>query len=125
MARSLRIAQMTLRLTGLVLIILGALIWGGQGNLAQAHAALGLVFVLALWCLAALGFRARAGMALALRAVVWGFVVLLLGMLQTRMWPGPQHVYIRVLHLVVGLVAMVIGEMLGASIKRSHAGTRG
>ncbi len=107
------------------MIILGALIWTGRSDLAQPHAALGVLFVFSLWCLAALGFRARAGRGLAFRAVVWGFVVLLFGMLQTGMWPGPRHVYIRVLHLIVGLIAIGIGEMLGARIKRAHPGTRG
>ena len=124
-ARLLRIVQLTFRLTALLLLILGALIWGGRSNLAQPHAALGMLFVLSLWCLAALGFRTRAGVPLAFRAVFWGFVVLIFGMVQVNMWPGPQHVYVRILHLVVGLAAIGLGEMLGARIKRAHHGTRG
>lgn len=125
MARVLRIVQLTFRLSGLLLIVLGALIWAGQSSLAQPHAALGMLFVLALWCLAALSFRTRAGMALGFRAVIWGFIVFLFGIMQVQMWPGPLHVYIRIAHLIIGLIAIAIGEMLGARIRRAHHGSTG
>jgi hypothetical protein len=109
MLRTIRVAQITIRLTGLALIILGILLWTGNTGLRQAHMGLGLLFVLALWSLAA----------------VWGLVVLWLGMVQTRVWPGSAHVYVRVLHLLVGLVAIGVGEALAARIKRVHGAPRG
>jgi hypothetical protein len=41
------------------------------------------------------------------------------------MWPGPRHVYIRILHLIIGLVAIGVGEMLAGRIKRAHHGSQG
>ena len=68
MLRMTRIAQMTVRLTGLALIVLGILIWTGNAALVGAHMALGLLFVLALLYLGGLGFRARIGRGLPIRA---------------------------------------------------------
>lgn len=121
MLRLVRIAQLTLRMTGLLLIILGVLIWTGRTPLVPSHAALGALFVLSLWVLAILGFYSRAGMALSFRTAVWATLVLAFGVLQTRMWPGPWHVYIRVVHLFIGIVAIGVGEMLAARIKRAAA----
>jgi len=92
----------------------------GGGGLKQAPVDVGLLFVLALWCLSALGFRARASVGLAVRASVWGFVVLGFGMAQSQIWVGPLHVYVRVMHLLVGLLALGLAETLAGRIKRSH-----
>jgi hypothetical protein len=117
MLRMTRIAQMTVRLTGLLLIVLGILIWTGNAAVTGAHMALGLLFVLALLYLSVLGARARVGMGLVIRAVIWAIVVLIFGMMQTQLWPGSPHVFVRVLHLVIGLVAISIGELLAGRIR--------
>jgi hypothetical protein len=117
MLRLTRIAQMTVRLTGLLLIVLGILIWTGDSALIGVHMALGLLFVLALLFLSGLGVRARIGLGLVIRAVLWAIVVLIFGMIQTRIWPGSPHVFVRVLHLVIGLVAISVGELLGGRIR--------
>jgi hypothetical protein len=117
MLRMTRIAQMTVRLTGLALIVLGILIWTGNSSLIGAHMILGLLFVLALLCLGGLGFRARVGTGLAIRAIVWALVVLWFGMIQGQIWIGRPHIFVRVLHLVIGLVAISVGELLGVRIR--------
>jgi hypothetical protein len=117
MLRLTRIAQMTIRLTGLALIVLGILIWTGNAALVGAHMALGLLFVLALLFLAGLGVRARAGMGMVIRTVIWAIFVLIVGMVQTQVLPGSAHIVVRVVHLIIGLVAISIGEMLGGRIK--------
>jgi hypothetical protein len=120
MLRKVRIVQLMLRLTGMLQIVMGVLMWTGNGDaLRQAHMGLGLLFVLSLWALAALGFRARVSVGLAIRAAVWGIVVLWLGVIQGRLWPGPLHIYVRVAHLLVGLIAIGVGEALAARIKRA------
>jgi len=121
MLRFVRILQLTLRLTGLGLLILGAFIWGGRAELTSAHVALGALFVLALWCLSAVGFRRRAATGLAVRGVIWGAIVLYFGMAQQQLLVGASHVFIRILHLIVGLVAIGLGEALGARIRRANS----
>lgn len=122
MLRLMRFVQMTVRLSGLALLILGVLIWTGNQQLIPAHMGLGLLFVLALWSLAALSFRSRTAVGLGVRASIWGIVVLWLGLVQRQVWPGPPHVYVRVLHLIVGLSAIGVAEMLGARLKAGIAG---
>lgn len=115
-------AQMLVRLLGVVLIVLGVLFWTGIArSLIPLHMLLGLLLVLALWVLAALGARARVGTGLVVVAVLWGIVVLVVGMVQTRLLPGAAHWVIQVLHLVIGLVAMSFAEVVAGRIKRGTA----
>jgi hypothetical protein len=124
MLRTVRIAQLVLRLTGLTQIVIGVLIWAGRGDdFLQGHMGLGLLFVLSLLCLAALGLWSRVSVGLAVRAVVWGIVVLWFGMVQSRIWPGQLHVYVRVAHLLIGLIAIGVGEALAARLKRTASPT--
>jgi len=110
---------MFIRLAGLTLLILGVLIWTGNGSsLMNAHATLGGLLVLALWVLAALGARAGISWALVVRAVIWGIVALLFGILHPRMMVGAMHWVIQSLHLVVGLVTIGVGEIVAAAIRR-------
>lgn len=44
----------------------------------------------------------------------------MLGMSQTRLLPGDAHWVIRVLHLLVGIVAMSLGQGLASRIKQIH-----
>jgi hypothetical protein len=79
---------------------------------------LGFVLVLLLWALAGLAARAGAGLGLAGLGIVWGLVVVALGMTQTRLLPGDFHWVIKLLHLLVGLAALGLAERLAAGIKR-------
>jgi len=119
--RLLGIIQMTIRLTGVALIILGGLLWTGHIEVRQAHMGIGGLFVLALWLLAAVAFRMRVAAGLGVRVVVWGMVVLVLGLFQGQLLSdSATHVYIRILHLVAGLIAIGLAELLAGPIKRSH-----
>jgi len=61
------------------------------------------------------------GAGLVALAVLWGIIVLALGMTQTRLMPGSAHWVIRVLHLLVGLFAIRLGEVLAQRIKAVRA----
>ena len=115
-------AQMLVRLLGVVLIILGALFWVGTARgLIPLHMALGSVLVLALWVLAGIGARARVGTGLVAFAIIWGIIVLAVGMGQMSWLPGSAHWVVRCLHLVVGLVAMGFAEVIGGRVRRGTA----
>jgi len=117
-------ARMLIRITGVLLILLGLAFWAGRAiNLVPLHMLLGLILVLSLWTLAGIGFRARVGAGLAVFAVVWGLVVLWLGMAQRTMLPGSSHWVIQVLHLLLGLGAMGLGESLAGKIGRAGVAT--
>ena len=68
--------------------------------------------------MAFLAARAGVSMKLTALAFVWGLVVVILGLTQTQILPGNLHWLIEVLHLVLGLGAIGLGEGLSARIKR-------
>jgi hypothetical protein len=98
---------MLVGITGAVQIVLGLLFWTGHLlTLIPLHMVIGFVFVLALWTTAALAALARVPWSYAVLAFAWGVVVILLGLTQQQLLPGPNHWIIRALHLLVGLGAM-------------------
>lgn len=111
-------AQLLVRATGVTQILLGMLFWAGiaQG-LVPVHMIIGLVLVLGLWTLAAVGLRTGAQRGLAALAIGWGFVVPALGMTQEQLLPGNLHPIIQILHLVVGIAAMGMAETLAGRIR--------
>jgi hypothetical protein len=103
------------RLTGLVQLATGLLFWTGTAlALLPLHLLAGLVLVLALWALAALGGRAGGGAGLPVLAALWGVLVVVLGLTQSRLLPGDAHWVIQALHLVVGLIAIGLAQRLAA-----------
>ena len=105
-------------ITGLALIVLGLFLWFGQAyQLLQLHIGLGVVLVVALLVQAALAARAGAKPGLVAFAIAWAIVVPVFGMAQMNLLPGDFHWIIRVLHLVVGLVAMRLVGVLGMIVK--------
>ncbi|HEX5416723.1 MAG TPA: hypothetical protein VFZ25_13720 [Chloroflexota bacterium] len=114
--------QMIVRFCGVVLIVLGVLFWIGTATgLVPVHMLLGLVLVLALWGLAILAGVSGGSAGFVALGIVWGLIVLALGMTQASILPGPSHVVIQILHLLVGLGALGIAESLGRGIKRRLA----
>jgi hypothetical protein len=73
--------------------------------------------VFGLWTLAALAARAGVRPPLVALAAVWGLIVPILGLTQTRLLVGSAHWLIEVLHLLVGVGAIGLAEGLAARIK--------
>lgn len=114
------VLQNAVRLIGVVLIVFGFLFWTGHSySLVPLHMRLGETLVLLLWILAILGMRAKLSPALTISALVWGLLVVLFGYTMGRLLPGRAHELIRVLHFLIGLIAIGLSEMLGARIKRA------
>lgn len=112
------VVQILIRLTWLILLVLGIVFWTGRGQeLVPAHQAVGVVFVLLLWALAYLGLRSGAATGLIVATFVWGLIVLTLGLAQTQLLTGSSHWTIQVLHLLVGIAAIGLAESLAARIK--------
>jgi hypothetical protein len=114
--------QWLIRLTGLIQIVLGVIFWLGYAlNLISLHMLIGFVLVLALWVLALLAARSGVKMSFVVLAIVWGVITLALGMTQTQLLPGAFHWVIQVIHLVVGLAAMGLGDRLAQMSQPSPA----
>lgn len=113
MQRVAKIAQIALRGSGVLVMLLGLSMWAGYGySLRNIHMLLGVIVVLSLWTLAGIAAKVGAPLLRVVMAVLWGFVVVGLGMTQTQFFPGSLHWVIRLTHLLVGIGAMAQGERL-------------
>ena len=118
MRRATTTAQMLVRATGVVQLVLGGLFWTGNAlDLVPLHQTVGFLLVFGLWTLAALAARAGVRPPLVALAAVWGLIVPILGLTQTRLLVGSAHWLIEVLHLLVGVGAIGLAEGLAARIK--------
>jgi len=112
-------------LTWLTQIVLGILFWTGNArNLVSLHMNLGYTFVAGIWLLSLLCWRAGAPGMLAVVSIVWGFVVMALGMTQTTLLPGSSHWIVQVTHLLVAIVAMALVGRLSSRVP-GMAGPKG
>ena len=115
------IAQTTVRLCFVVLIVLGVLFWTGRADsLIPLHQFLGFVLVLALWTLAVLAARSHVPVVLVAIAILWGLLLPVFGLTQTRIVPGSFHWIVQVLHLLVGLAAVGQAENLARRIREAQ-----
>jgi hypothetical protein len=119
---ALRIASWIVRIAGAAVLILGLVIWTGNGTgIRGVHMLLGITLVAALWVLAVLAARAGVSIGLVAAAVVWGLLTIGLGLTQEQILVGDQHWIVQVAHLLVGLGAIGIGEAIAARAARRPA----
>jgi len=115
---------MVLRVAVLAALILGILFWtnvvDGTG-LMVVHGLIGIVVVLSLWVLGIAQALEGGSFGLAVATFVLGFLVLLVGLFQVNWLPGSNHWIIQVIHLLLGLSAIGLGEMIGGRHKRMLA----
>ena len=118
------IAQMTIRILGTIMIVLGVLIWTGHfDSLIALHRLFGFVLVIALWTLAYLVYTSGANQGPAIAAFLWGLLAPILGLTQENILTGNGHWVIQILHLLIGLGLIGLGERLGMLIKASRPST--
>ena len=110
------------RVAGIVQIVLGLLFWTGRAlGYIPLHMSVGFVVVLGLWTLALLALVARTGAGLAAFAILWGLALPALGMTQAAILVGPWHWVIRVVHLLMGLIALGLADNLAKRVLKSRA----
>ncbi|HET8913458.1 MAG TPA: hypothetical protein VFN23_18445 [Ktedonobacteraceae bacterium] len=118
----MRITSMVLRIAGVLALIFGLLSWFGVDAIPIGiHMLLGLIVVISLWVMAFFAFRIPGGMGLAIGAIVLGILVLALGLTQTSLLPGSAHWVIQVIHLLFGLGAIGMGEMISGRARRTQS----
>jgi len=107
------VASWLVRLAGLFQIATGLLFWTGNAlALLPFHMLSGLVLVLSLWTIAVVALRGGVGAGLVALAVLWGLLVVVLGVTQTQLLPGELHWIVQLLHLLVGLAAMGLAQAM-------------
>jgi len=120
MSRTVTVVHMTLRISGVLLILLGLTFWTGNAlQLIPVHEFLGFVLVLSLWALAYFGARAGVPRGIVIAAVAWGLIAPILGLTQANLLTNNWHWVIQVLHLLVGLAAIGTGEGLVQRMRRA------
>jgi hypothetical protein len=116
------LAQMVVRVLGLVQLVLGGIVWTGKGDsLVPLHIVVGSTLVVALWVLAYLAFRMEVPTSLVILAAVWGLVLAAWGMSQEQILPETNHWITQVLHVVYGIGAVGVAEILGARIRSASS----
>ena len=123
MQLALTIAQMLIRICGVLLLILGLLIWAeGMSGLIGIHMLLGLVLVMSLVVLGILAWQQKAPVGLAAGLIVVAAVVLWVGLSQdTTLNAGPNQWLVKIVHLLLGLGAVAMAEIVGGRLRRAHA----
>jgi hypothetical protein len=113
------VAHLLVRITGLIQIVLGMLIWLGIGvTLIPIHILSGIILVVSLWVLAFVAWRVGVPSGQPLLAFLWGILVVVLGLTQGGLLSGPAHWVVQVVHLLVGLGAIGQAERLARQIGR-------
>jgi hypothetical protein len=88
------------------------------------HMLLGILVVLSLWTLGIAIATNRGGtIVLGVGALVWGMLVIALGLTQTRLLVDPSvHWMIQILHLLLGVGAIGFGETIARRYRRINNG---
>ena len=118
-----RIASIVLRVCGALAVILGLLFWSGNAlNLIPIHMLLGLLVVLSLWIVGITqAFSSGGSWPLAGGTLLLGLLVIVVGMTQSSLMVGPFHWVIQVVHLLLGILAVGIGQIAAARGRKSGA----
>lgn len=112
--------RILVRLCGLILIILGIIFWTGHARgLIAVHMVVGLLLAVCLWLLAFFGARAHIGGSFVALVAVWALLMVIFGAVQASLMPGRAHWVIQVLHLLVGIAALGMGDRLGVRLSRA------
>jgi hypothetical protein len=117
MAMAMMLVNALIGIAGLALIILGFGFWGGRWtDLVPIHEKIGILVVVLLWVVALIGLAYDVSKVRIAIAIVWGFIVIGFGFAQTGLMVGDMHWIIRVLHLIVGLVALSLAGTIARAI---------
>ncbi|HEY7094193.1 MAG TPA: hypothetical protein VH393_13505 [Ktedonobacterales bacterium] len=117
-----RICSLVVRIGGSLALLLGLLRYFNIGpDLVQLHMTLGILVVLALWILATIYARTPdANLGMAIGASVIGLLLLIVGVTQQGLLPDRNfHWIIQVIHVLLGLTVIGMGESLAGAIRRA------
>jgi hypothetical protein len=116
---AVKVLQYAVRLLALLLVALGFQFWSGRSfALLPVHMRMGEMLIALLWILAGIGLRAGVT-GLAISAIVYGFLAFAFAMNMGKLLPGGAHEVVRVMHLLIGLGAVGLAEILeGDAVRR-------
>ena len=119
------IAQMTIRGAGVLQLILGFIVWSGKTSyLVPVHILIGSILVVALLALCTLTWRSGVSKWLVILTVLWALILPVWGISQGALMkhlPGSSAWIIPVSHLLCGVGAIGLAEMMGGQMKKKTA----
>lgn len=116
-----RIAVNIVRIGVLIQLVSGIVFWTGNAdNFQIVHIIIGILVVLALWTLGIAQGIQGGSFGLAVATFVVGFLLALVGLFQ-KQWLVDNHWIIQVIHLLLGLSAIGLAEMIGGRYRRMTA----
>ena len=121
-----RITSNVLRACALLALILGIIFWTSslEGPLVAIHMLLGILVVLSVWILGYAIATAPKGrnIGLAVGAFVIGLLLLFVGLTQKgSLYLSPSsHWIVQAVHLILGLLAIGIGEAISGRYRRNN-----
>lgn len=117
---AVRVASMSLRVLFLVNLILGILFWVGNtsGGLKLLHMLVGILFVASLWALGVFQAMRGGSLGLTLGTFILGLIIAIFGLAQESILPGSGHVVVQVIHLLLAVLGIGLGEMSAARYAR-------
>ena len=119
---AIRVSLMVLRIAVLFNLITGIIFWTGNADPLQiVHIVVGIIAVLALWTLGIMQGLRGGNYGLTAAAIVVGLLLALVGLFQTGWLTGSNHWIIQVIHLLLGIAAIGLGEMIGGRSRRMTA----
>jgi hypothetical protein len=119
----IRIASIVLRVCGTLAVLLGLLFWTGNAvSFVGLHMLLGVLVVLSLWVTGVGQALAPGGSwPLAAVALLLGLVVVVVGIRQSSLLVGSLHWIIQVIHLLLGISAVGVGQAAAARSRKGGA----
>jgi hypothetical protein len=120
----IQVASIVLRLSAALALILGLLFWSGSAlNLVPIHMLLGILVVCSLWTIGVgQAFTGGGSWLFAAGALALGLIVVAVGRAQSGLLVGSFHWVIQVTHLLLGALAVGVGQ-IGAKRYRNSITT--
>jgi hypothetical protein len=122
MRTALMVAQGTLLVCGGLLLVLGIVIWTGNGDgLIGLHVVIGLALVLTLWSICAMAAVAGVSASTVAFAAAWGLLVIAFGLVQEGVLAGSWHWAVQVLHVAISMGGIWWGRRLARLVRRAQS----
>ena len=111
--------QMVIRIAGLIQLVLGVIVWSMEADvLIMPHILVGTIFTVALFILVYQAWRAGVQPGLVILAVVWALVLPVWGVAQEKILPESYVWLSQILHVLCGVGAIGLAEMLSVRMRK-------
>ena len=116
------ILQMTLRFAGLIQLILGFTVWIGKVDfIILIHILVGSIFTIALFALTYQAYRAGVSRQLVMLAAALAVILPIWGLAQEKILPESYFWISQVLHILFGVGAIGMAEMMAVKMRKLTA----